>query len=199
MYINILLFSESDRPQEVTYTVLPQQLSITPGEHKPAPPSARGTGEPPNQTSLTFTGCGLNRDKLQQWLRTCAPQVRLTSSGIYVYCKVGKARWAHLSTCHHTKPLEEALMWWRVLRSAHLAVPNDAVCIFSYKYLLWNGKIKLSSAVKINQTSEAYRRECNKGWSHHTSCSESQQHECKKDWYLNLGLLRPYISPLTTL
>ena len=27
------------------------------------------------------------------------------------------------------------LMWWRVLRSVYLAVPTDALCIFSYKYL----------------------------------------------------------------
>ena len=25
-------------------------------------------------------------------------------------------------------------MWWRVLRSTHVAVPNDVVCIFSYEY-----------------------------------------------------------------
>ena len=43
---------------------------------------------------------------------------------------------------------------------------NDAVCI------IWNGKIKLSR--------EAYRRECDMGWSHHTSRSESQQLECEK-------------------
>ena len=32
------------------------------------------------------------------------------------------------------EPLRKGLMWWRVLRSAHLAVPNDVVCIFSYEY-----------------------------------------------------------------
>ena len=36
-----------------------------------------------------------------------------------------------------------------------------------------NGKIKLCS--------EAYRRKCEMGWSHHTSRSESQQHECEKE------------------
>ena len=48
-----------------------------------------------------------------------------------------KARWAYLSTSHHIKPgpLGEGLMWWLVLRSAHLVVPNDAVCIFWYEYL----------------------------------------------------------------
>ena len=55
---------------------------------------------------------------------------------IYAYGIVGKARWAHLSTCHHNKPepLGEGLIWWRVLISAQLVVPNDAVCIF------WNRK-----------------------------------------------------------
>ena len=33
--------------------------------------------------------------------------------GPYAYGIVGKARWAHLSTCHHIKPepLGEGLMW----------------------------------------------------------------------------------------
>ena len=41
------------------------------------------------------------------------------------------------STGHHIKPSPKGsgLMWWRVLRSAHLAVPDDVVCIFSYDYL----------------------------------------------------------------
>ena len=54
----------------------------------------------------------------------------------YAYDIVWKARCAHLSTSHHIKPvpLWEGFMWWRVLRWAHLAVPNDAVCIFSYEY-----------------------------------------------------------------
>ena len=81
---------------------------------------------------------------------------------LYSYIIVGKARWAHRSTRHHIKhePLGECLMKWRVLRSAHLAIPNDAVCIFWYKYT-WNGKIKLNS--------EAYRRECAMSWFHDTS------------------------------
>ena len=55
----------------------------------------------------------------------------------YIYGIVGKARCAHLSTSHHIKPepLGEGLMWWLVLRWAHLAVPNDVVCIFSFEYL----------------------------------------------------------------
>ena len=31
---------------------------------------------------------------------------------------------------------DECLMWWRVLRSAHVAVSNEAICIFSYEYLI---------------------------------------------------------------
>ena len=44
-----------------------------------------------------------------------------------------------------------------------------------------NGKIKL--------TNEAYGRECDMGWSHHTSRSESQQHECEK-WAINSQTLQ---------
>ena len=57
---------------------------------------------------------------------------------IHAYGMVGKARGLYLSTSHHIKPetLGECLMWWRVLRSAHLAVPNDAVCIFSFNTYL---------------------------------------------------------------
>ena len=59
---------------------------------------------------------------------TLVPGNSLYANGIVV-----KASWAHLSISHHFKPepLGEDLVWWR----AHLAVPNDAVCIFSYEYL----------------------------------------------------------------
>ena len=63
---------------------------------------------------------------------------------------------------------------WRVLRSAHLAVPNDAVCIFSYE--------KISNC-KINLSSEEKNRECKMGWSHHTSHSKNQQLECENTRY----------------
>ena len=55
----------------------------------------------------------------------------------YAYGIIEKSRWADLSTSPHIKPepLGEGLMLWQVLGSAHLAIPNDAVCIFSYEYL----------------------------------------------------------------
>ena len=42
------------------------------------------------------------------------------------YCIVGTARWADLCTRHHMKPSPKgsALMWWLVLRWAHVAFPK---------------------------------------------------------------------------
>ena len=50
---------------------------------------------------------------------------------IYAYGNVGKTRWVYLSTSHHIEPepLGEGLMWRRVLTSAYIAVPNDAVTL----------------------------------------------------------------------
>ena len=64
----------------------------------------------------------------------------------------------------------------RVLRSAHLAVPNDAVYMyFLVRISIWNGKSKLNS----HMNSKSYLRECELGWSQHTSRIESQHHECE--------------------
>ena len=56
----------------------------------------------------------------------------MPSSRLYAYGIVGKVRWAHLSTSHYIKPElsgeGSGLMWWRVMRSSHLVVPNKAVC-----------------------------------------------------------------------
>ena len=91
---------------------------------------------------------------------------------LYAYDIVGKARWAHLSTCHHIKPepLGKGLMWWQL--SAKISPScrtKDAVSIYSYEYLS-----------EITLCSEAYRRRCEMGWSHYTCRSESQKHECEK-------------------
>ena len=79
---------------------------------------------------------------------------------LYAYNVVGRARWAHLRTSHHIKPepLGEDLMWCQVLRSAHLAVHNNAVCIFSYEYLFKAG---------ISSFQQWSILECDMGWSHH--------------------------------
>ena len=49
--------------------------------------------------------------------------------------------------------LGEGLMWWRVLRSAHLAVPNDAVRIFSYKNLSETADLTIRLVVEANSVS----------------------------------------------
>ena len=90
------------------------------------------------------------------------PFTTLFRTGIYAYSIVVKARWAHLSTSHHIKP--EPLGWDE-------PISPYPTMYFHVRLSIWNGKIKLSS--------EAYRRECEMGWSHHTSRSESQQHECR--------------------
>ena len=60
-------------------------------------------------------------------------RVRPYCARLYAYGIVGKARWAHLSTSHHIKPkpLGDVLIWWRVLRSAHLA--------HLVRISIWNG------------------------------------------------------------
>ena len=62
---------------------------------------------------------------------------------------------------------------------------------FLVQISIWNGKIKLCSEAKM--------RECEMGWSHHTSRSESQQHECEKvaSWIFCLGVVNIWMSWLT--
>ena len=89
--------------------------------------------------------------------RWADPTIRLVVKANSI---VEKARWAHFSPSHlnKPKPLGETLMWWRVLRSAHLAVYPSMQFAFLVRISVWNGKIK--------QSSEAYRRECEMDWSH---------------------------------
>ena len=82
-----------------------------------------------------------------------------------------------LISSHHIKPESsvEGLLWWRVLRSARMH--------FLVRISVWNCKIKLCS--------EAYRRECEMDWSHHTSRCESRQRECENriEWMSYLSYL----------
>ena len=88
----------------------------------------------------------------------------LTVRGLYAYGIVGKARWAHLSTSHNINP--------EPLGSAHLAVPNDAVYIFSYEYPSETANLNCA----VQRKGESAR------WADlNTSRGESQQHECEKD------------------
>ena len=108
---------------------------------------------------------------------------------------------------HQARTFRRGLMGWRVLRSAYFAVPNYAVCIFSYEYLL--------KAEKSNWAVKRFGgRECEMGWSRHMSHSESQQREFENAGYsiltaqdndgfldeLDSGgfILHPYIAWLNT-
>ena len=103
--------------------------------------------------------------------------VQYCLQGLYAYDIVEKARWADLSTSHHIKPepIGEGMMWWMSAEISPSRRTSDAVCIFVVQMSIWNGEIKLIS--------EAKRRNCEIGLPHHTSHSESQQHECDKLYY----------------
>ena len=120
---------------------------------------------------------------------------------LYVYGIVGKARWADLSishqphqawafrrvlyvvTCPEISPsrhTRRCCMYFLVrghyvVTRGEISSPYQRCRVhFLVRISIWSGKIKLFS--------EAYVRECETGWSHHTSRSESQQHECEMGW-----------------
>ena len=90
---------------------------------------------------------------------------------LYAYGIVGKARWAHLSTSqpHQSWSFRRGLY---VVTSAEISPSRrtQRCCMYLLvRISIWNCKIK--------QSSEAFWRECEMGWSHHTSRRENQQHE----------------------
>ena len=91
-------------------------------------------------------------------------------------------------------PKDSCLMWWLVLRSAHLAVPSDVGCIFSYEYLSETAKSNLAVKRRL------YKKDGEMGRSHHTSRSESQQHEFEKGRYrVVVVTLRTLLSTMAVL
>ena len=99
----------------------------------------------------------------------------ITPDGVYMHT-TSLGRQAELISPQQDRSSRQGL---DVMTSAEISTSRrtQRCCMyFPIKISIWNVKIKLISL--------SHRRECDMGWSHHTSLSESQQHECEKTYYM---------------
>ncbi|XP_048249215.1 dynein axonemal assembly factor 9-like isoform X1 [Haliotis rufescens] len=69
-----LRFTDSRQIVELQFVTLSGFLTSSPSDDQAIPPSRQMNGQPLHDCFLTFSGCGLQEDKLKDWLRLCAQQ-----------------------------------------------------------------------------------------------------------------------------